>query len=205
MILSNAMDVVLQYGERRILDGVDLSVETGEQYAVTGRSGSGKTTLLLVMAGLLPPTAGRLTLGITSREIAYVPQVPSLVPELSALDNATLGLRFRGVDPSAAVDQARDALEELGLGGATDALPAELSGGMQQRVAIARAVVLAPRLLLADEPTGALDRAAGERVLTMMRELAARSETALLIATHDVEVAAMFPRHLALSDGRIAA
>jgi ABC-type lipoprotein export system ATPase subunit len=205
MSLTTATDVVLQYGERRILDGLDLTIEEGEQYAVTGRSGSGKTTLLLVMAGLLPPTAGRVRLGIQAREIAYVPQAPSLIPELSALDNVAMGLRFRGVAPDTAADQARDALEQLGLGDATDAVPAELSGGMQQRVGIARAMVLAPKLVLADEPTGALDRAAGERVLVVLRDLARRQDTALLVATHDLDIAAGFPLRIALSEGRIAA
>jgi ABC-type lipoprotein export system ATPase subunit len=205
MSLSSAADVVLEYGGRRILDGLDLTIETGDQYAVTGRSGSGKTTLLLVMAGLLPPTSGRATLGVPSREISYVPQTPSLIPELSALDNAALGLRFRGIAPGQAAEQAREALVLLGLGDATDALPSELSGGMQQRVAIARAVVLAPRLLLADEPTGTLDRSAGAQVLAVLRDLATRHETALLVATHDPEIAALFPHQLALADGRVVA
>ena len=157
------------------------------------------------MAGLLVPTQGTLTLGVDPRAVVYVPQAPSLVPELSALDNAALGLRLRGVDPADARQQATDALELLGLLEALQALPSELSGGMQQRVALARAVVIAPQLLLVDEPTGTLDRRSGEQVLDVLRELSVRRGTALLVATHDGEIAAGFTVELALADGRVAA
>jgi ABC-type lipoprotein export system ATPase subunit len=202
-MLSTATDVVLEYDGRRVLDSVSLAIEADHQYAVTGRSGSGKTTLLLVLAGLLPATSGTVTLGVTGREVVYVPQAPSLVPELSALDNAALGLRLRGTQPADALARAIEVLGLLGLGDALEALPAELSGGMQQRVALARAAVIAPRLLLADEPTGALDRASGQAVLGLLRELAAEHGTALVVATHDQDIAATFPQRLALADGRI--
>jgi ABC-type lipoprotein export system ATPase subunit len=204
MILSRAEGVVVTYDDRRVLDGLDLAIEAADQYAVTGRSGSGKTTLLLLMAGLVHATSGHVTVGVQPRDVVYVPQAPSLIPELTARDNAVLGLRFRGVDPGHANELATEVLGKLGLSEAMDARPGELSGGMQQRVAIARAVVVAPRLLLADEPTGSLDRRSGEQVLTVLRELAAQRDTALVVATHDPEIAALFPRRLALVDGKLA-
>jgi ABC-type lipoprotein export system ATPase subunit len=204
MILSKAEGVVVTYDDRRVLDGLDLAIEAADQYAVTGRSGSGKTTLLLLMAGLVHATSGHVTVGVQPHEVVYVPQAASLIPELTARDNAVLGLRFRGVDPGHANELATEVLGKLGLAEAMDALPGELSGGMQQRVAIARAVVVAPRLLLADEPTGSLDRRSGEQVLTVLRELAAQRDTALVVATHDPEIAALFPRRLALVDGKLA-
>ena len=131
------------------------------RYALTGRSGSGKTTLLLVLAICSRRRPARSNRGSAPTDIVYVPQAPSLVPELSALQNATLGLRIRGVKPAEARDRARARLTQLGVADADDALPAELSGGMQQRVALARALAVEPRLLLADEPTGALDQTTG--------------------------------------------
>jgi ABC-type lipoprotein export system ATPase subunit len=204
MMLSSAKEVVVAYGGRRILDRVYLEIKGNEQYAVTGRSGSGKTTLLLVMAGLLPPTGGTVTLGVAPREILYIPQAPSLVPELNASENAALGLRIRGTRPAEARQRADEALASLGLGDALEALPSELSGGMQQRVALARAVVVAPRLLLADEPTGALDRTSGRAVLALLRDVATQQGIALLIATHDAEVAATLPRRISLTDGLVS-
>jgi ABC-type lipoprotein export system ATPase subunit len=199
--VTRAIGVVVAFGGRRVLDGVTLAVEAGEQVVVTGRSGSGKTTLLLVLSGLLAPTDGTVALGVPQRDVLYVPQAPSLVPELSALDNASLGLRLRGTPPPEALSRASEELTLLGLGDALDALPAELSGGMQQRVALARATVVAPRLLLTDEPTGTLDQHTGDHVLQVLRDLAARSGTALVIATHDPAVAALLPRQVLLADG----
>jgi putative ABC transport system ATP-binding protein len=205
MSLVRAEGVGVEFDGRRVLDGVNLTVEPGEHYAVTGRSGSGKTTLLLVLAGLLAPTRGTLTLEIDRRDVLYVPQAPSLVPELSALDNATLALRLRGASPAEARSRARAELELLGLGDTLEALPSELSGGMQQRVALARASVVEPRLLLTDEPTGTLDHHTGEHVLKVLRDLAGRGGTALVVATHDLAVAAQLPHELVLSEGRVAA
>jgi ABC-type lipoprotein export system ATPase subunit len=201
MTLTRATDVVVAFGGRRVLDGLTLAVEPGEQIVVTGRSGSGKTTLLLVLAGLLVPTEGALELGVLPQEVLYVPQAPSLVPELSALDNASLGLRLRGTPPPEALRRAREELTLLGLEDAFEALPSELSGGMQQRVALARATVVQPRLLLTDEPTGTLDQHTGDHVLQVLRDLAARSGTALVIATHDPAIAGRLPRQVLLSDG----
>ena len=193
-------DLHLSYSGRVVLDGLDLSLSPGEQCALTGRSGAGKTTLLLVLAGLLRPTSGTVELLVPPAEVVYVPQAPSLVPELTALQNASLGLRVRGTAPAEAVDRARVELRALGLSDADDALPGELSGGMQQRVALARALAVAPGLLLADEPTGALDRQTGDLVVEALLEHAHRTGATVVVATHDEDVAARFPRRLGVGD-----
>jgi ABC-type lipoprotein export system ATPase subunit len=202
MTLARLSDVVVDLGGRRILDGLSLTVEPADHIAITGRSGSGKTTLLLVLAGLLAPSGGRVELDVAPRDVLYVPQAPSLIAELSAVDNAAVGLRLRGVDPRAALDRAAEELNVLGLGDVLAALPAELSGGMQQRVALARAMVCRPLLLLTDEPTGTLDEHTGGLVLDALRTLADRSEMALVVATHDRDVAGRLSRTVRLTEGR---
>lgn len=198
MILS-AADLRVAYAGRVILDGFSVDLAEGDQCALTGRSGSGKTTLLLVLAGLLTPTAGTIDVSLKPSESVYVPQAPSLVPELTAVQNASLGLRVRGVAPGAAEDRGRNQLRALGLDDADDALPSELSGGMQQRVALARALAVHPRLLLADEPTGALDHATGIRVIDILKAHAARTGATVIVATHDQDVAARFDRQLVIT------
>lgn len=198
-MILDAHDLTLGYGIRTILRDFSLRLDAGEQCALTGRSGSGKTTLLLVLAGLLRATAGSITWDVASREILYVPQAPSLVPELTAVQNASLGLRIRGVSPAEAEDAARHQLRMLGLQDADQALPAQLSGGMQQRVALARALAVAPALLLADEPTGALDQTTAAMTVDVLKDYAARTGGALIVATHDLDVAECFPRQLTLN------
>ncbi len=205
MSLLETHDLTVDYDSRRVLDRVDLTIEESTRTALTGRSGSGKTSLLLVLAGLLQPTSGRVERHVADADVVYVPQAPSLIPELSALQNTTLALRLRGVAPAQATERARAELDRFGLADAVDALPAELSGGMQQRVALARATVTEPRLLLADEPTGALDRATGHRVLAVLMEQAAQRGSALVIATHDLEVADALPLRLSVREGSVAA
>lgn len=195
MILT-ARALRVAYGGREVLTGFDLDIAAGDQVSLEGRSGSGKTTLLLVLAGLLAPTSGTLESELDSRDIVYVPQAPSLLPELTAVQNASLGLRVRGVAPPEAEERARVQLRALDLVDADDALPAGLSGGMQQRVALARALAVEPRLLLADEPTGALDQRTGRTVVRVLREHADRTGAAVLVATHDPEVAGSFARSL---------
>ncbi len=197
-MILRAHDLSISFAGRVILSDFNLQLAEGDQCALTGRSGSGKTTLLLLLAGLLRPTSGTVDLQLTPREVIYVPQAPSLVPELSALQNASLGLRIRGVDPAEAQDRGRDQLRALDLTDADDALPAELSGGMQQRVALARALAISPPLLLADEPTGALDQTTGSRVIDVLKEHAARTHATVIVATHDPDVAARFPRRLVI-------
>lgn len=197
-MILDAHDLSLSYGSRSILRDFSLQLDTGEQCALTGRSGSGKTTLLLVLAGLLRPAAGTLSWDVPQREVLYVPQAPSLVPELTAVQNASLGLRVRGVPPAEAEAAAQVQLRALGLRDADQALPGQLSGGMQQRVALARALAVGPALLLADEPTGALDRDTAARTVDALQAYAAGTGGAVIVATHDSRVAAQFPRQLTL-------
>jgi ABC-type lipoprotein export system ATPase subunit len=204
-MVSRASGITVEYDGRRVLDDVDLAIQSGGHYAVTGRSGSGKTTLLLVLAGLLAPTRGTVVLGGDLRDIVYVPQAPSLINELSAVDNVAIALRVRGINPTESIERAKEVLQQLGVGEALDAVPAELSGGMQQRVALARGLVVQPRLLLADEPTGTLDRQNGEHVLDVLRVASEQHGTALVVATHDADVAARFPNQVSITDGRLAA
>ncbi|WP_162254379.1 ATP-binding cassette domain-containing protein [Nostocoides sp. Soil756] len=182
-----------------MLQGVDLRLETGEQCALLGRSGSGKTTLLLVLAGLLRPGGGSVHHGLDARQVVYVPQAPSLIPELTAAQNATLGLRLRGIAPEEAQQRGQDALTLLGLDQqAGEALSAQLSGGMQQRAALARALAIEPRLLLADEPTGALDQHTGDLVMDALQAQCRRTGSTLVVATHDDQVAARFEHRIVL-------
>lgn len=197
MILQ-ARDLRVAYGDRTVLDRFDLTLGEHDQVALTGRSGSGKTTLLLVLAGLLEPSGGTVDSRLGPLDTVYVPQAPSLVLELTAVQNASLGLRVRGVPPADAEESARLQLRALGLVDADDALPSGLSGGMQQRVALARALVVQPRLLLADEPTGALDQRTGRVVLDVLQEQAARTGTTVVVATHDRDVAQRFSRAIHL-------
>ena len=198
MILS-ADALTVAFTGRVVLDGFSLQLDEGDRCALTGRSGSGKTTLLLVLAGLLRPTSGTVDLRLRPDEVVYVPQAPSLVPELTAVQNASLGLRVRGVAPDAAEERGRAELRSVGLTDADDALPAELSGGMQQRVALARALAVQPRLLLADEPTGSLDQATGARIVEVLHEYAVRTGATVVVATHDPHIVDGFPRRLALA------
>jgi ABC-type nitrate/sulfonate/bicarbonate transport system ATPase subunit len=197
MIVS-ARGIGVTFAGRAVLEGFSVELGEGDRCALTGRSGSGKTTLLLVLAGLLKPVVGTVDLRVERADVIYVPQAPSLVPELTAAQNASLGLRIRGVAPKVAQQRGRQQLRALGLHDADEALPAELSGGMQQRVALARALAVAPRLLLVDEPTGALDQATGSRTVDVLNEYAIRSRATVVVATHDRQVAARFPRQLTI-------
>lgn len=197
MILQ-ARGVCVSFAGRVVLEGFHIDVAAGDQFALTGRSGSGKTTLLLVLAGLLPASGGTVDLRLHRADVVYVPQAPSLVPELTAVQNASLGLRVRGVAPVLAEERGRQQLRALGLDDADDALPSQLSGGMQQRVAAARAMAIEPALLLVDEPTGSLDQATGTRVIDALTTHATRTRAGLIVATHDPGVAARFDRQLTM-------
>lgn len=197
--LIRAEHVRIEYGRRAVLTDVSVSVHGGSALAVTGRSGSGKTTLLLALAGLLRPADGTVDC-VDPRRVVYVPQAPSLIPELTAIENVALGMRLRGIAPAVAVVRATTELTALGLEDAAEAMPWQLSGGMQQRTALARALALDPLVLLVDEPTGSLDRATGARVLDLLKSRIG-AEAALVVATHDETIAARMQRTLHLSDG----
>lgn len=199
------------YGATRLLSDLDWRIGPGTEIALTGRSGSGKTTLLLVLAGLLQPSAGRLAwpafaanAGQRRAQIGMVFQAPSLLPELTAEENVQLPLRLRGQGADCAKALASDALAAVGMTGALQALPYQLSGGQQQRVAVARVIAGRPRLVLADEPTGALDRGNARRTLALLRDHVREQSGALVVATHDVELAALLDQRAEVRDGRLA-
>jgi putative ABC transport system ATP-binding protein len=200
------------------LRDVSLEVAQGEFVAIVGPSGSGKSTMMHIIGCLDRPTAGTYRLAGTpvaqlgddglarlrSRTIGFVFQSYNLLPRTTALDNVATPLLYQGVGRRERIARATAALERLGLGDRLHHEPTELSGGQQQRVAVARAIVTDPALLLADEPTGNLDSAAGRDVLVLLRELHAAGRTIVLI-THDPDVAAAAERQVHLRDGRIAA
>jgi putative ABC transport system ATP-binding protein len=202
-------------GPVQVLRGVDLAVGAGEAVGIVGPSGSGKTSLLMLLAGLERPTGGRLTvagrdLGALDEdalarfrrdEVGIVFQAFHLVPTMTALENVAIPLEFAGRRD--AFDRAAAALVEVGLGHRLDHYPGQLSGGEQQRVALARAVVAEPRLILADEPTGNLDRATGGAVMDLLFGLRARMGTTLLLITHDPALAERCGRQVRIEDGRI--
>lgn len=202
-------------GPVHVLRGVDLAVEAGEAVGIVGPSGSGKTSLLMLLAGLERPTAGGLRvaghdLGALDEdglarfrrdEVGIVFQAFHLIPTMSALENVAVPLEFAGRRD--AFDRAAAALKEVGLGHRLDHYPGQLSGGEQQRVALAGAVVAEPRLILADEPTGNLDRATGAVVMDLLFGLRARLGTTLLLITHDPALAERCGRQVRMADGRI--
>jgi len=212
-----AKDFVSGAESLRVLDGVELAIRAGETLAVTGPSGSGKSTLLGIMAGLERPTVGSVRrdgadAGSWSedelaqwrrRRLGFVFQSFRLVPTLTALENASMPLELLGASPAEAEAKAAALLQALGLDARLRHRPAALSGGEQQRVALARAYAHGPALILADEPTGSLDRATSEKVLAALLELNARSGTALAVVTHDPSVAAALGRSVRLERGRI--
>ena len=212
----SAHDLRLQFGRTEALRGASIELERGEVVALTGPSGSGKSTLLLCLAGILVPDAGEVwfagrrldTLSerertlVRRRETGVVLQFGQLVPELTAAQNVALPLLLDGRSRSEARRGARDWLERAGADDVADRTPGELSGGEAQRVAVARALVAGPQLVLADEPTGALDSVAGESVLAALLGAVGDSGATLVVVTHDNRVAARADREVVLRDGR---
>ncbi len=200
----------------RALDAIDETIRSGEHLAVMGPSGSGKSTLLNVIGCLDRPTSGSYRLDgrevagladhdlarLRRREIGYVFQAFHLIPRMTALENVELGMLFDGVARNERRERAVAALERVGMGARAHHRPGELSGGERQRAAIARAVVMRPRILLADEPTGNLDQASGRAVLELLDALHEQGLT-VIVVTHDPGVARRAQRVLVLRDGRI--
>jgi putative ABC transport system ATP-binding protein len=212
-------DVIKAYGADPpvlALRGVSFSVASGELVAIMGRSGSGKSTLLHVMGTLERPSSGRVSVtgldvaALSDRELAavratrigFVFQQFFLAEHSTALENVADGLLYGGVPVVERRVRAAEALTRVGLGDRLDARPTQLSGGERQRVAIARALVGRPAIVLADEPTGNLDSANGQAIMTLIDELNAEGAT-IVVITHEHEIAARFPRQITLLDGRI--
>ncbi len=205
--------------ELRILDGLDLEVARGRSLAILGASGSGKSTLLYILGGLDRPTAGRVLFeerevfqrseeelaAWRNRAVGFVFQFHHLLGDFTALENAAMPARLAGLDPEKAEALARPILDRVGLAGRLDHKPGELSGGEQQRVALARALVMEPRILLADEPTGNLDAKSAGAVNALILELVAERNLAAVIVTHNNQLAALVDRPLELVSGRLQA
>jgi putative ABC transport system ATP-binding protein len=200
-----------------VLHGIEFDAPEGELTMLVGPSGCGKTTLISIIAGILSPTAGMVeTCGIAitqlsdakkvafrRRTVGFVFQQYNLLPALTAAENAAIPLVAAGMPLKAAARKAAAILEQIGMSAHLGKLPSQLSGGEQQRVAIARAVVHAPRLIVCDEPTAALDAETGQTVLKILKEAALAPERAVIVVTHDTRIFRFADRIVAMEDGRI--
>ncbi|MFI7384385.1 ABC transporter ATP-binding protein [Streptomyces sp. NPDC049813] len=214
--LLAAHDLHKAYGPTPALDGASFTIHPGEIVAVMGPSGSGKSTLLHCLAGIVTPDSGTITYdgrelttmsdgersALRRTEFGFVFQFGQLVPELTCVENVALPLRLTGVKRKEAERRATTWLERLEVDGIAGKRPGEISGGQGQRVAVARSLVTNPRVLFADEPTGALDSLNGERVMELLTDAARGSNTAVVLVTHETRVAAYSDREIVVRDGR---
>ncbi|HZX37201.1 MAG TPA: ABC transporter ATP-binding protein [Streptomyces sp.] len=211
-----AGDLHKAYGPTPALDGASFSIHPGEVVAVMGPSGSGKSTLLHCLAGIVRPDSGSIRYGgreltelsdaerstLRRTEFGFVFQFGQLVPELTCTENVALPLRLTGVKRKAAERTALEWMERLEVADTGRQRPGEVSGGQGQRVAVARALVTSPRVIFADEPTGALDSLNGERVMELLTEAARSANAAVVLVTHEARVAAYSDREVVVRDGK---
>ncbi|MDX2918771.1 MULTISPECIES: ABC transporter ATP-binding protein [Streptomyces] len=214
--LLAAHDLRKTYGSTPALDGASFSVHPGEVVAVMGPSGSGKSTLLHCLAGIITPDSGTITYAgrelsamsdaersaLRRSDFGFVFQFGQLVPELTCVENVALPLRLNGVKRQAAERTALEWMERLEVDDLRSQRPGEVSGGQGQRVAVARALAAAPKVIFADEPTGALDSLNGERVMELLTEAARSANVAVVLVTHEPRVAAYSDRDVTVRDGR---
>ncbi|WP_103509991.1 ABC transporter ATP-binding protein [Streptomyces sp. SM13] len=214
--LLAAHDLRKTYGSTPALDGASFSVHPGEVVAVMGPSGSGKSTLLHCLAGIITPDSGTITYAgrelsamsdaersaLRRSDFGFVFQFGQLVPELTCVENVALPLRLNGVKRKAAERTASEWMERLEVDDLGSKRPGEVSGGQGQRVAVARALAASPKVIFADEPTGALDSLNGERVMELLTEAARSANVAVVLVTHEARVAAYSDRDVTVRDGR---
>ncbi|MFI1222533.1 MULTISPECIES: ABC transporter ATP-binding protein [unclassified Streptomyces] len=214
--LLAAHDLRKTYGATPALDGASFSVHPGEVVAVMGPSGSGKSTLLHCLAGIITPDSGTITYAgrelsalsdaersaLRRSDFGFVFQFGQLVPELTCVENVALPLRLNGVRRKAAERAALEWMERLEVDDLGAKRPGEVSGGQGQRVAVARALAASPKVIFADEPTGALDSLNGERVMALLTEAARSANVAVVLVTHEARVAAYSDRDITVRDGR---
>jgi lipoprotein-releasing system ATP-binding protein len=218
-VVLEAQAVFRTLGQTEVLRGISLQVKAGEFVAITGPSGSGKTTLLYLLGALDTPSQGEIRVDqvaisslndtersrLRQRSIGFVFQFHFLLPELTALENVAIPAMLSGLNRSDAESRARALLERVQLSHRLTHRPGELSGGEQQRVAIARALINQPRLILADEPTGNLDSENTERVFALLQELNREQNLAVVLVTHNEELASRCHREIRMLDGRVVA
>jgi putative ABC transport system ATP-binding protein len=215
--LLAAFDLHLSFGQTQALAGASVEVGPGEVVALLGPSGSGKSTLLHCLAGILRPDSGQVRYRgarlddlsadrrstVRRTDFGFVFQFGSLVPELTAVENVALPLRLGGTRRRGAEDRAREWLDRLGVADVAGKRPGEMSGGQSQRVAVARALIGGPRVVFADEPTGALDSLNGELVMDELVGFAREQGTSIVLVTHESRIAAYADREVVLRDGRL--
>lgn len=215
--IISAKNIKKSYGATEILHGVSLDVKQGEVLAIMGPSGSGKSTLLHSLGAIIPVDSGEISFDnhdiakfndnkrsiLRRTAFGFVFQFSQLVPELTALDNVALPLLLNGVNRNKAYEEAKKWLNEVGLMDKYESTPSEISGGQAQRVAIARAMVIRPKILFADEPTGSLDSLNSEHIMELFIKTAKDHGTTVIIVTHEPSIAAYADREIIVRDGQV--